>query len=74
METWIQPCVECANLHGQPAVTAAHANLALNGAGAVNDQRVEECYACSRCGAVFARILAGAPSRQIWMLLNAGQH
>jgi hypothetical protein len=46
----------------------------LNGAGAVKDLRVEEHYTCVRCGGVFARILAGPPTRQIWMLLNASQH
>jgi hypothetical protein len=36
--------------------------------------RQEEHYTCVRCRAVFARILAGPPANQVWMLLNAGQH
>jgi hypothetical protein len=36
--------------------------------------QVEEHYTCIRCRAMFARILAGPPTKQIWMLLNAGQH
>jgi len=40
----------------------------------VKDERVEEHYTCVRCRAAFARILAGPLKRQIWMLLNAGQH
>ncbi|MEA3128253.1 MAG: hypothetical protein QOF46_48, partial [Paraburkholderia sp.] len=68
------PCALCADLHGQPAAEASHRDLMLNGAGAVKDSRVEEHYTCVRCGGVFARILAGPPTRQIWMLLNASQH
>jgi hypothetical protein len=74
MELWIQPCAPCADLYGHPATVEPHDNLSLGGAGAVKNARVEEHYTCSRCGAVFARILAGPPARQIWMLLNAGQH
>jgi hypothetical protein len=74
MELWIQPCPPSADLYGQPAAVAPHEDLTLNGAGAVKDARVEEHYTCLRCGGVFARILAGPPERQMWMLLNAGQH
>ena len=74
MQLWIQPCARCADLYGQPATAAAHLDLTPNGVGAVKDTRAEEHYTCVRCGAVFARILAGAPTQQIWMLLNAGQH
>ncbi|MEC5408583.1 hypothetical protein VOM14_23820 [Paraburkholderia sp. MPAMCS5] len=74
MEIWIQPCTRCADLYGQPAVEPPHQDLTFNGAGAVKDERVEEHYTCVRCRAVFARILAGPPERQMWMLLNAGQH
>jgi hypothetical protein len=52
----------------------SHDDLALYGAGAVKDATVEEHYTCVRCGGVFARIFSGPPARQIWMLLNAGQH
>ncbi|SOE56125.1 hypothetical protein SAMN05446635_1013 [Burkholderia sp. OK233] len=74
MDLWIQPCARCADLYGQSATAAPHEDLTPNGGGAVKDARAEEHYTCVRCGAVFARILAGAPTRQIWMLLNAGQH
>ncbi|SIO36999.1 hypothetical protein SAMN05444172_1438 [Burkholderia sp. GAS332] len=74
MELWIQPCARCADLYGQPATAAAHDDLTLNGVGAVKDARAEEHYTCMRCGGVFARILAGPPERQTWVLLNAGQH
>ncbi len=74
MNLWIQPCAPCATLYGLPAVTEPHEALTLNGTGAVNDSRIEEHYTCTRCRAVFARILTGTQSRQIWMLLNAGQH
>ena len=74
MDLWIQPCARCADLYGQFAAEPPHQDLILNGAGTVKNARVEEHYACVRCLAVFARILAGLPMRQIWMLLNAGQH
>jgi hypothetical protein len=74
MDLWIQPCARCADLYGQPAATAPHRDLTLNDAGAVKDARVQEHYTCIRCGGVFARIFLGPPARQIWMLLNAGQH
>lgn len=80
MDLWIQPCARCAHLYGKPADELPHQDLTLNGAGAgagagaVKDARIEEHYTCVRCRAVFARILAGPPTRQIWMLLNAGQH
>ncbi|KAA1006519.1 hypothetical protein FVF58_26050 [Paraburkholderia panacisoli] len=74
MGLWIQPRPPCADLFGQPAAVAPDEDLTLNGAGAVNDARVEEHYTCSRCRSVFARILAGPPQRQIWMLLNARPH
>lgn len=59
---------------GQPASRGPHGRLTLNNRGAVKDVRVEEHYTCVRCKAVFARILAGEPHKQIWMLLNASQH
>jgi hypothetical protein len=74
MKLWIQPCAACADLHGQPASVDPHDDVALYRAGAVKDATVEEHYTCVRCGGVFARILSGPPARQIWMLLNAGQH
>jgi hypothetical protein len=74
MDLWIQPCALCADLYGKPAAEASHRDLVLNGAGVVADSRIEEHYTCTRCSGVFARILAGPPARQIWMLLNAGQH
>ncbi|PMS17801.1 hypothetical protein C0Z16_36350 [Paraburkholderia rhynchosiae] len=74
MDLWIQPCTPCADLYGKPATETPHRELTLNGAGGVKDARAEEHYTCVRCRAVFARILAGPPGRQIWMLLNAGQH
>ena len=74
MDLWIQPCARCADLHGKVAAEHPHQDLKLNGAGAVKDARVEERYTCVRCRAVFARTLAGSPTRQLWMLLNAGQH
>lgn len=74
MNLWIQPCARCADLYGQSANEPPHKELTLNGAGAVKDARVEEHYTCTRCGGVFARILAGPSTKQVWMLLNAGQH
>jgi cytochrome c551/c552 len=74
MDLWIQPCARCADLYGKSAAEHPHQDLTLNGAGAVKDARAEEHYTCVRCHAVFARILVGPPARQIWMLLNAGQH
>jgi hypothetical protein len=74
MDLWIQPCTRCADLYGKPAAELPHRDLTFNGAGAVKDARAEEHYTCVRCRAVFARIVAGPPTRQIWMLLNAGQH
>jgi hypothetical protein len=74
MELWIQPCVPCADLYGQPSSVEPHEMLTLNTAGAVKDAKAEEHYTCMRCGAVFARLLDGKPRQQIWMLLNAGQH
>jgi len=74
MDLWIQPCALCAELYGKSAAEPPHADLTLNGVGAAPDQRKEEHYTCVRCSAVFARILAGPAARQIWMVLNAGQH
>jgi hypothetical protein len=74
MDLWIQPCARCADLYGKSADEPPHDDLTLNGTGAVKDARVDEHYTCIRCHAVFARILAGPPTRQIWILLNAGQH
>lgn len=74
MDLWIQPCADCFELYGLPAADRPHDNLTLNSRGAVKDERAEEHYTCVRCGAAFARILAGEPRMQIWMLLNAGQH
>jgi transposase-like protein len=48
--------------------------LTLVGAGAVKDAQVEQHYTCTRCGAAFTRILKGEPRKQVWILLNAGQH
>jgi hypothetical protein len=61
-------------LYGQPSSVEPHDNLSMNGAGAVKDAQAEQHFTCLRCGAVFARILTGASEKQIWMLLNAGQH
>ncbi|QGZ65803.1 hypothetical protein FAZ98_28540 [Paraburkholderia acidisoli] len=72
MELWIQPCRPCAELYGQPATQAPHEDLALDGAGA--NAEATRRYTCRRCNAVFARLQAGTPDRQRWMLLNAGQH
>jgi hypothetical protein len=74
MDLWIQPCVPCAKLYGQPSATKPHEHLTLVGAGGVKDARAEEHYTCVKCRGAFARILAGEPTRQVWMLLNAGQH
>ena len=74
MDLWIQPCARCADLYGKSADEPPHNDLTRNGGGAVKDARVEEHYTCIRCGGGFARILAGPQTRQIWMLLNAGQH
>lgn len=73
MDLWIQPCARCADLYGKAAAESAHQDLTLTGASAVKDERIEEHYTFVRCRAVFARILAGPPTRQIWMLLSAGQ-
>ncbi|TCG08506.1 hypothetical protein BZM27_11535 [Paraburkholderia steynii] len=74
MELWIQPCAPCADLYGQPSAVRPHDTLALVGAGAVKDAQVAQRYTCTRCGAAFARILKGEPRKQVWVLLNAGQH
>jgi hypothetical protein len=74
MELWIQPCVPCADLYGQPSSVEPHETLTLNAPGAVKDAKAEEHYTCARCGAVFVRFLTGEPRKKIWMLLNAGQH
>jgi hypothetical protein len=74
VELWIQPCAPCADLYGQPSTLHPHDTLNLVGAGAEKDAKVEQHYTCTRCGAVFARLLKGEPQKQIWMLLNAGQH
>ncbi|MGH8777560.1 hypothetical protein [Paraburkholderia sp.] len=74
MDFWIQPCSPCADLYGQPSGAEPHHKLTLNSVGAVKDATAEEHYTCTRCGAVFARILAGELRKQVWMLLNAGQH
>jgi hypothetical protein len=58
----IQPCPL-----GTSAAESPHRDLKLNGVGAVKDARQEEHHTCVRCRAVFARILAGPPARQIWM-------
>ncbi len=74
MELWIQPCAACADLYGQPATQSPHDILKLNGRGTSHAAQTEEHYTCTRCAAVFARILNGEQRKQIWMLLNAGQH
>jgi len=74
MDLWIQPCTRCADLYGNPATEPPHQYLIFIGAGEKREVRVDEHYKCVRCRAMFARILAGPPARQIWMLLNAGQH
>ncbi|EIM95872.1 hypothetical protein WQE_36972 [Paraburkholderia hospita] len=40
----------------------------------MKDAQVAQHYTCTRCGAAFARILKGEPRKQVWVLLNAGQH
>ncbi|MDE1179120.1 hypothetical protein [Paraburkholderia sp.] len=74
MKLWIQPCDACAQLYGEPASTEPHEKLTLNGVGFVKDATAEQHFTCARCGGVFARILTGPAPRQIWMMLNAGQH
>ena len=74
MELWIQPCAPCADLYGQPSTVHPHDTLSLIIAASVKDAQVEQHYTCTRCGAAFARILKGEPRKQVWMLLNAGQH
>jgi hypothetical protein len=74
MDLWIQPCVPCAELYGQPATVAPHDTLTLAAEGAVKDAKTEQHYVCTRCRAAFVRILAGEQRKQVWMLLNAGQH
>ncbi len=74
MDLWIQPCVPCSELYGQPSTIEPHDALTLAGTGTVRDAQVERRYTCTRCGAAFVRILAGEQRKQIWMLLNASQH
>lgn len=74
MELAIQPCVPCAELHGQASTAEPHRDLSLSGVAEANGTRTEEHYLCSRCAGAFARILDGKPARQVWMLVNAGQH
>jgi len=74
VELWIQPCEPCTDLYGHPSTVDPHDTLTLVGAGEVKAAQVEQHYTCVRCGAAFARILKGEPRRQVWILLNAGQH
>jgi len=74
MDLWIQPCTPCADLYGRPASVEPHDNLTLVGTGAVKDAQTEQRYTCMRCGAAFVRVIASEQPKQIWMLLNAGQH
>ena len=74
MKLWIQPCSNCAYLHGRPATTDAHEHLTKRGTDMSNHVVLEEHYTCMRCDAAFARIMTGELRVQIWMLLNAGQH
>ncbi|TDN67120.1 hypothetical protein B0G77_0357 [Paraburkholderia sp. BL10I2N1] len=74
MKLRIQPCAACADLHGRPASVAPHDDLGVRAPSVLDDPVVELRYACTQCGGVFACILAGPPEKQIWMLLNAGQH
>jgi hypothetical protein len=41
MDLWIQPCVPCAELYGQPSTVEPHGALTLSGAGAVKDAQVD---------------------------------
>lgn len=64
----------CAELHGQPSTVEPHADLSLTAVSELKHTRTEEHYVCARCAGAFARILDGKPARQVWMLVNAGQH
>jgi hypothetical protein len=74
MDPAIQPCVPCAQLHGEPSTAEPHDDLSMTGATGSNDTKREEHYRCARCGGVFVRILEGKPARCVWALVNAGQH
>lgn len=74
MELWIQPCAACANLHGQPSLVDPHGELLLEGVDWKEAQRAAETYTCARCSGVMSRVLMGKPARQLWTLMNAGQH
>lgn len=74
MKLWIQPCSNCADLHGRTATTGAHEHLAKVSTNMNNDVVLEEHYTCKRCDSEFTRIMSGEPRMQVWMLLNAGQH
>lgn len=62
----------CADLYGKPSTEKPHTDLVAHEAGQA--PHAARHYTCARCDAMFARIQAGPPERQIWMLLNAGQH
>jgi hypothetical protein len=74
MELAIQPCIPCAELHGQPSTSEPHGDLLPARSAAVSGRPTEAQYRCTRCGGSFVRLLDGKPARQVWVLVNAGQH
>ncbi|MFM0647274.1 hypothetical protein PQR14_23370 [Paraburkholderia bryophila] len=74
MELWIQPRAACADLHGQPSLVDPHGELLLDNVDWKEGQRAAEKYTCARCSGVMDRALMGKPARQLWTLMNAGQH
>ncbi len=74
MELAIQPCVPCAELHGQPSTAEMHADLRPLTLAGSDTARATEHYRCRRCHAEFVRVLEGRESQTVWMLINAGQH
>lgn len=74
MELAIQPCVQCADLHGEPSTAAAHPDLRLTAPAESGADYSQEHYRCWRCHAEFARLLEGKTGQLVWMLVNAGQH
>lgn len=74
MDLAIQPCVRCAELHGESSTVEPHDDLSRVGFSGPQDAPVEERYACAQCAGLLARTLDGKPARQVWMLVNAAQH
>lgn len=74
MDLAIQPCVRCAELHGQSSDVGPHSDLSRVSFTGPPAEPTEERYTCAQCAGLFARTLDGKPARRVWMLVNAAQH